>query len=151
MQQQEFEKANLVNAAWQLARSNDVNELCAIMSVVRNWVVPRYGVKVEPMREKIYHASYTDAVKEFLSIYPTRELPAVNDPMLVDPVEGLLIKVDAVYDCSLVDLTSSRAFPGGARYFGRVTQASEWFQHTVLNRQDVHPLIGNFGSQSFYV
>jgi hypothetical protein len=102
------------------------------------------------MRDKIYHASYTDAVKEFLSIYPTRELPSVNEPMLVDPVEGLFLKVDGVYDCSLVDLTSSRAYPQGARYFGRVTQASEWFQQVVLNRQNEHPLIGNFGSQSFY-
>ena len=138
-------------AAWQLARSNDINELCAIMNVVRNWVVPRYGAKTEPMREKVYHVSYTDAVKEFLSIYPTRELPTVNEPMLVDPVEGLFMKVDAVYDCTLVDLTSSRAFPQGARYFGRVTQATDWFQQTVLSRQDVHPLVGNFGAQSFYV
>ncbi len=141
----------VVAAAWQLARSNDINELVCVACVIRNWVVPRYGQKVEPMREKIHHASYTDAVKEFLSIYPTRELPSVNEPVLVDPVEGLFGKVDELYSCSLVDLTSSRAYPQGARYFGRVTQASEWFQHTVLNRQDVHPLVGNFGSQSFYV
>jgi hypothetical protein len=121
------------------------------MSVIRNWIVPRFGAKTEPMISKSYHASYTDAVKEFLSIYPLRELPAINEPALVDPVEGAFLKVDGIYDCSLIDLTSSRAFPQGARYFGRVTQASDWFQRTVLQRQDVHPLIGNFGSQSFYL
>lgn len=151
MQQQDFDKSVVVAAAWQLGRSNDINELVGIMSVIRNWVVPRFGAKTEPMMEKIYHASYTDAAKEFLSIYPVRALPAINEPTLVDPVEGLLLKVDGLYDCSLVDLTSSRAFPQGARYFGRVTQASEWFERTVLRRQDIHPLIGNFGAQSFYV
>jgi hypothetical protein len=151
MQQCEYEKALIVAAAWQLGKSNDINELVAIMCVLRNWVTPRYGAKVEPMQSKSYHASYSDAVAEFLNIYPVRPLPAVNEPALVDPVEGLLLKVDGLYDCSLVDLTSSRAFPVGARYFGRVAQATESFNCMVLRRQDVHPLIGNFGSQSFYV
>ncbi|MHB8503429.1 MAG: hypothetical protein ACYDHE_21105 [Candidatus Acidiferrales bacterium] len=150
MQQQEYEKGVIVAAAWQLGRSNDVNELVAIMCVIRNWVIPRYGATAEPMLSKAYHPSYSDVAADFLSIYPVRPLPAINEPVLVDPVEGLLLKVDGIYDCSLVDLTSSKAYPAGARYFGRVTQASEWFQQTVLQRQNVHPLIGNFGSQSFY-
>jgi hypothetical protein len=151
MQACEYEKALLVAAAWQLGASNDINELIAIMCVVRNWVVPRFGAAgLEPIRTKVHHSSYSDAIAEFLSVYPTRPLPNVNEGALVDPVEGLLLKVDSVYDCSLVDLTSSRNFPFGARYFARVTQASDWFKQMVLSRQGAHPLIGNFGSMSFY-
>jgi hypothetical protein len=151
MTQAEYEKGQIVAAAWRLGKSNDINELVAIMCVLRNWVVPRYGALTEPMVTETYHKSYSDAAAEFLEIYPTRPSPRVNEPTLVDPAEGLLLKVDELYDCHLVDLTSSRSFPTGARYFGRVVQATDWFERTVLRRQDVHPLIGNFGSQSFYV
>lgn len=150
MTQAEYEKGLIVMATWRLACNNDVNELVAIACVLRNWVVPRWGSTTEPMVSKPTHASYSDAVAEFLSIYPTREFPRVNEAALVDPVEGMLLKVDSLYDYSLVDLTSSRSHPAGARYFGRASKAGDWFKRTVLERQDVHPLIGTFGSQQFY-
>lgn len=150
MTQPEYEKALLVMASWRLALNNDVNELMAIACVIRNWVIPRYGAMVEPMLSKAYHLSYSDAIAEFLRVYPTREFPKINEGALVDPQEGMLLKVDEIYDCKLVDLTSSRSFPVGARYFGRVVNATDWFRTTVLARQDVHPLIGTFGSQQFY-
>jgi hypothetical protein len=150
MTQADLEKGLLVIAAWRLAKSNDPNELLAIMSVIRNWVVPRYGVKVEPMVQETYYKSYSAAIADFFEIYPTRGLPAINEPALIDPVEGLLLKVDSCYSCDMVDTTSSRAFPGGARYFGRAASPTEWFQRTVLARQDVHPLIGSFGSVQMF-
>ena len=150
MIQADYEKALLVAASWQLALTNDINELLAVASVIRNWVVPKFQARVYPMREKTYHASYTDAIREFLELYPVRPLPNVNESVLVDPVEGLLLKVDQVYDCSLIDLTSSRAAPFGARYFGRSRNPSEFFAKEVLQRQDLHPLIGTFGSMQFH-
>jgi hypothetical protein len=150
MTQSEYERSILVAAAWKLGLNNDPNELLAIMCVIRNWVVPRYQAARSPMNGKIYFTSYSEAVQAFHDIYPARPLPAINEGALIDPVEGLLMKVDGIYDCSLIDVTSSRAFPFGARYFGRAANPSGWFKAEVLQHQDVHPLIGMFGSQSFY-
>jgi len=152
LQTQEYEKALLVAAAWTLALNNDVNELLAIACTIRNWVVPRYQATRLPMNGKLYFVSYSEAVQNFHDVYPVRPLPIGNESGLVDPVEGLLAKIDGVYDCSLVDMTSSRAFPFGARYFIRASQRglNEWIYQEVVSRQDVHPLIGTFGSQQFY-
>ena len=154
MRTEDYEKALLVAASWRLAMNNDVNELLAIACVVRNWVVPRYGAQRLPMEAlgRVYYSSYSAAIEAFLSLYPVRVLPPITEAALVDPDEGMLLKVDGVYDCTLNDVTSSRAFPGGARYFGRIgfIASDNWFAREVLAKQDVHPLIGNFGSQSFY-
>ena len=149
MTQSDYEKSLLVMASWRMASSNNVNELLAIMCVIRNWVIPKYGFIGRPMVEKVHYSSYSEAIDEFLEIYPTREIPLVNNPALVDEVEGMLIKVDSVYDCTLLDVTSSRQFPFGARYFGR--PGNHFFESEVLAHQDVHPLIGSFGGSSFHV
>lgn len=140
----------VVMASWRLALNNDVNELIAIACTIRNWVVPRFGAATEPMIEKAYHPSYSSAVAEFLQVYPAREFPQINEGALVDPVEGMLLKIDEIYDCRLIDITSSRAFPAGARYFGRAANPTEWFKRVVLDRQNIHKLIGTFGSQQFF-
>jgi hypothetical protein len=156
MQAADYEKALLVAASWQLALNNDVNELLAIACCIRNWVVPRYGVPrlPDPRLGKLYYSSYSEAIESFLQLYPYRSLPAINEPGLIDPDEGLLVKIEQVYDCTLNDVTSSRAFAGGARYFARAGRHSsdDWFGKEILaHQQDAHPLIGTFGSQQFYV
>jgi hypothetical protein len=156
MQSSDYEKALLVAASWQLACNNDVNELLAIACTIRNWVVPRYGVPRFPDVRfgKLYYPSYSEAVESFLQLYPIRSLPAANEPALIDPDEGLLVMIEGVYDCTLNDVTGSKAFPGGARYFARSNRqhSDDWFGKEILaHQQDTHPLIGNFGSQQFYV
>jgi len=152
----DYEKGLLVQACWRLARNNDVNELLAIGCTIRNWIVTRmfsangYRVAWPGTLGTVYFPNYATAVAMFLEHYPARSAPGVIEPAIVDPTEGLLAQIDSVYDCSLPDLTSTRGFPGGARYFGRVTSVPEWFKAEILARQDAHPLIGSFGSQQFY-
>jgi|SRR5579859_2735625 len=145
MQHREYEKALLVAAAFQLSKADDLRELCAIVCVIRNWVVPRLG-------EAASYRSYTEAIANFLDAYPKRQLPSINTPSLIDPREGLLAQVDGFYNNSAADVTSSHLFPRGARYFARPQDVKngDWIKAQVLDRQDEHPLIGVFGSQSFF-
>lgn len=154
MQAADYEKMLLAATTWQLAVNSDINELLAIACTIRNWVVPRYGVQRLPMNGKAYFKSYSEAAETFLALYPTRPLPAITEPALIDQDDGLLVMIDGVYDCTTLDLTSSRAFPGGARYFGRgaigTHRVQGPYRDEVLQHQDIHPLIGTFGSQQFY-
>ena len=143
MTQADYEKGLLVAATFRLAKSDDVNELLAISCVLRNLVVPRYGQVAE-------YPSYTDALTAVLEAYELRPLPRHDNPALIDPDEGLLGKIDSVYDNSLPDVTSSRTHPGGARYFGSASRPGGWFHSQVISRQDIHPLIGSWGAQQFY-
>ena len=146
MQASEFEKALLVEAAWRLAKSNDVNELQAIACVLRNWVVPRLG------QEGQFYRSYPEAIRVHYQTYDLRDVPGASEPALIDPVDGLLAHIDGVYSGRTPDITSSHAYPNGARYFGRAgsSPSGSWFTENVLNRQGEHPLIGTFGSQQFF-
>lgn len=150
MQASEYEKGLLVQAAWRLARSADVNELLALVCVVRNWVIPKTypGIVRQPLRSAVYHATFSEAVKELYELYPLRDLPRIDEPVLIDPSEGLLLAVDGLYDCSTPDQTSSKAYPGGARYFSRMG-TPDWMKE-IIGRPNEHPLIGSFGSQQFY-
>lgn len=154
MQLEEYEKAVLVATSWQVAKSADINELLAVACTIRNWVIPKhtfpgYPIRV-PMREKLYYQSYSEACEEFLSIYFIRGLPRANEPAIVDPDEGLLAKIDSIYDCTLPDMTSSSANPLGARYFNRGTDPTLWVYTNIVQDQSRHPLIGTFGSMQFY-
>lgn len=147
MQHAEYEKALLVAAAFQLAKSDDVNELLAITCVIRNWVVPRMG-------EKQIYRSYTEAIAGFLTAYaPLRSIPAIDNPALIDPEVGLLHRIDDVYNNTAVDVTSSHNNPRGARYFTRAAHsliANNWIVAEVLLHPELHPLIGTWGAQQFY-
>src|SRR5208282_273658 len=148
MQASEYERGLLVLASWRLARSNDVNELLAVCSTIRNWVINRGLVHIG-----LHHfRTYSEAIENFLTIYPLRAMPPIDAPALIDPREGLLAVVDGVYDCSRADITASHAYPGGARYFGKASEAGSksWFDLEVLQNQGAHSLIGTFGSQQFY-
>ena len=146
MQAAEFEKGLLVLTAWRTSSGNGVNELFAIACTLRNWVVPRPGQAVPDYK------SYTEAVLHFWENYPLRGFPKVNEPTLIDPNEGLFVCIDQVYNNTVPDITSSQAFPNGARHFGRARLAipGSWFYDNILSRQHEHPLIGTFGSQQFY-
>ena len=125
-----------------------MNELQAILATVRNWVIQRGLVHAG-----LYHfRTYSEAVANMLAVYPLRAMPPIDAPALIDPREGLLAVVDGVYDCSRADITASHAYPGGARYFGKASEAGSksWFDLEVLQNQGAHSLIGTFGSQQFY-
>lgn len=139
----DYEKGLLVSATFRLAKSDDVNELLAIACVIRNLVVPRLGLAPE-------YASYTDAIGEMLNAYELRPLPRHDNPALVDPEDGLLVKIDSVYDNSLPDITSSCAHVGGARFFGTARRPAAWFQAAIIDRPAEHPLIGTWGAQQFH-
>jgi hypothetical protein len=128
--QTELDKAMLVLASWRLASQSDVTELLAIACVIRNAVV-RGNFK-----------TYGDAVNFYMRSYPLREHPHGNEPQLIDPQDGLLGKIDSIYDCSAPDITSSLANPKGASAF-------------AVARRDPHfgdgrQLIGTFGGTQFY-
>ena len=133
MTQVDFEKGLIVSASWQLASSSDTMELLGVACVLRNRV----------MRNKLKRATYGEAVQYFLKNFRTRGLPLGNEPALVDPREGLLAKVDAVYDSSLPDVTSSMAYPLGASQFYVARSNPE----LVVGLK----LIGTFGNMQFYV
>lgn len=147
MQGGDLERGMLVIAAWQLSVSNDPFEMLAILCTIRNWVVPH------PNQIAHFYKSYPEAVRSFYEHYPLRPYPDVTTlPVFTDPSEGILYKVDEVYSGKYPDVTGSDNNPFGARYFGRATNPSpdSWFFKTVLSQQGAHPLIGNFGSQSFF-
>lgn len=154
MQQSEYEKGLLVQASWRLARSNDINELMAVACTIRNWVITKHypGISRHPMGHlsQIYYGTFSEAIEAFYEMYPDpRPSPAIDEPALIDPMEGLLLKIDEVYNCSMADFTSSKAFPGGARYFARNGGAG-WIKEEIVCRREEHPLIGTFGGQQFY-
>ena len=147
MQQGDGEKGLLVFAAWQLAISNDPWEMLAIMCTIRNWIVPHHGQIAH------FFKSYPEAITYFYKNYPIRDLPVSTSlPCFTDQSEGIFYKVDEVYGGKYPDITGSDNNPYGARYFGRATNPSpdSWFYKNVISQQGAHPLIGNFGSQSFF-
>ena len=149
MQSVEYEKGLLVQAVWRLARSSDTNELLAVGCALRNWIIRRGPLS--PGQK--YFSNYTEAIAEFMETYPLRSLPKINEPALIDPREGLLARIDGIYDCSAVDLASSHVNTQGARYFGAAREigSGSKFDREVLSNQGAHPLIGTFGSLQFYV
>lgn len=135
MTQVDFEKGALVMACWRLASSSDTNELLAVCCAIRNSVI-----RIGP----IHFPCYGAALNWYLSRFPLREGPLGREPQLVDPAEGLLAKVDGVYDNSLPDITSSLAHPAGALVFANPLRP---LPEEVMGRV----FIGRFGALGFYV
>lgn len=137
----DYEIALFANAVWRLAFSSEPMELLAVACTIRNYVVPRMGV--EPT-----YASFSEACDDFLSNYPIRSGPKLDDPALVLPPDGLLCRINSVYDCSMQDVTSSQDNPKGARHFARVISlpSEHWLQGIIKTRE----LIGSFGAMQFY-
>ena len=142
MTPQDYEKAMLVTATWRLARSNDPNELAAIICTIRNHIFPRPG-QIQTYK------SFSEACEDLLRVYPVRESPKMDESALVSYPDGLLAIVDDVYSCRYPDLTATTTTPG-ARYFGRASEVAadptHWLYPIVTGRQP----IGTFGSQQFF-
>lgn len=142
MTPQDYEKSLLVTATWRLARSNDPNELIAIMATIRNHIFPRPG-QIQT------YQSFSEACEDMLRVYPVREAPALTESALVSYPDGLLAIVDDIYSCKYPDLTATSTTPG-ARYFCRaseiVADPSHWLYSIVAGRQP----LGTFGSQQFF-
>lgn len=145
MQPAQYEKAQLVRACWMLAQSNNTDELVAVACTLRNYIVPRFG-------QVAIYRTYTEVIRQFCINFPTRSEPEINEPALVDPYEGLLYKIESVYDCTMPDITSSHQHPEGAKYFARVTKVEpgSWFDLEIIHKSAFHPLLGSWGAQQFF-
>lgn len=139
MSPQIFESAFLAQVSYRLALSDSVDEMVAIASTIRNWVVPKPGKIAQ-------YKSFSAACKDFLRTYPARDFPDLTENALLAPT-GLLSKIEAVYDCSLPDITATQTTPG-ALYFARSASLdpSDWRTQIVAT----HRLLGTFGAVQFY-
>lgn len=133
-----YEAALLALRSYQAAKSDNADELLCIACVFRNRVM-KYG-------------------KTYSQILEAAELnrgwPDVRHPALIDPQNGLLSQVEAIYRNETPDMTSNHLFRDGALWFGRAQDhqnTGDLFERTILQDPYNHPLIGQFGSQQFYV
>ena len=137
MQSSIYETALLALASWRAAKSENVDEMLAIACVIRNQVL-RSGL----------------TYSEVISTMPLNQgYPPPNHPALIMPGTGLLAQIEDVYTNKMPDLTSNLQFKEGASYFGRVTDeqgTGSWFEVNILQQQQFHPLIGQFGTQQFF-
>ena len=149
MQPSTYECGIFVLSVYRAAKSDNIDELLAIASTLRNRVA-KFG-------------------KTYSEICETAEInqgyPSINNPVLITPGTGLLAQIEEIYRNIAPDYTSSANNIEGALYFGRVqdeqplpefingelvTLPGSWFYENILKKQDEHPLIGTWGSQSFY-
>lgn len=137
MTQVDLDKGLIVIGAWRLAASSDPMELLAVACVLRNGVIRPF---VSPARP--HFRSYGDCVDYYLRQFVTRPHPSGNEPQLIDPSDGLLAKIDAVYSNAQPDITASLTAPLGASAFANPRTMPEFAQGRRL--------IGQFGSMAFY-
>lgn len=143
MTPENYEIALLANISWRLAKSSDTNELIAIACTLRNHAIPRMGMG--------RGRTYTEVIEDFISTYPLRENPTINELSFSGP-NGLLSVIDDIYNCKYIDITASKSQPGGAKYFARAATltSDDWRYEEVIQRPGLHPIIGTFGAQQFY-
>ena len=142
MNPQEYEQAFLALTAWQVSATSSVDEMVAVACTIRNHVIVRGLGKVPTYR------SYSEACEDFLANYPQRSRPKLDDPAFVAP-GGLLFQIGSIYDCTAEDVTATHDHPEGAKYFSN--RPDDWFRAEIIDRPDVHPLIGSWGAMQFYV
>ena len=133
----QYECSLLALRSYQAAKSDSVDELLAVACTFRNRV-HRYG-------------------KTYSQILEAAELnrgwPDVRHPAMIDPQNGLLAAVEAIYRNEMPDMTSNHLFREGATFFGRVVEhqgTGDWFETTILQNPTEHGLIGTFGVQQFF-
>lgn len=143
MQPANYEAALLALASYRLAKSDNVDESIAIACVIRNHVI----------RTGIVGLTYTQVIQDFYKLRPTREWPSIANMTLTHPANGILSQIDGVYGNKTPDVTANAQNVRGAMYFARVVDEDKdgWFTEEILKRQDIHPLVGTFGAQQFYV
>lgn len=132
-----YEKALLALRSYQAAQSDNIDEILAVACVLRNRVL-KYG------------KTYTQVLE---AAEVSRPWPAVNNPILSDPQNGILALVDDVYDNIAPDYSANHLHKDGALFFGRSQDhfdKKDWFDLNILSNPNEHPLIGNFGTMGFY-
>ena len=132
-----YETALLALRSYQAAKSDDVLEILCVASVFRNRVF-RYG--------KTYSQVLEDAEI-------SRGWPSIQNPILTNPNEGLLNKIEEIYGGNAPDYTSNHLHKNGALWFGDIMEhqgTKDWFEENILMKPEEHCLIGKFGSQWFY-
>lgn len=147
MNSREYEKSLAVLAAYRMSQSDSLEEMTAILCVLRNQV--RYQ-----------RLTYSDVIEQlYLQLeeeeQPLKSYPNIADPILIEPSSGLLSVIDRVYryDMSAMpDITSDKNNPTGAMWFARTTSLdpARRFYKTIIEHPEVHPLIGQWGAQSFF-
>jgi hypothetical protein len=138
----EYEQALLALTAWQVSATSSVDEMVAVACTIRNHVIVRGLGNVPTYR------SYSEACEDFLANYPQRARPKLDDPAFVAP-HGLLFQIAGIYDCTAEDVTATHDHPEGAKYFSN--RPDDWFRAEIIDRPNVHPLIGSWGAMQFYV
>jgi hypothetical protein len=140
-----YEICFMAQTVWQISYSSDMDEMVAVANTLRNHVIPRPG-------QTSTYVSFSDACEGFLEAYPTRERPRLDDAAFVSSPQGLLAQIEAIYDCSVPDITATHDHPNGARYFARVQSLDpqDWRKLEIIDRPTLHPLLGQFGSMQFW-
>jgi hypothetical protein len=136
----EFEQAFYAATIWQISRTSNMDEMMSVACVIRNHVVPRLG-------QVANYKSFYEACQDFLANYPKRALPSLSDPAFVS-MDGLLFQIGRIYDCSHEDITATHDHPNGARYFSNAPE--DWFRAEIIDKPEIHPLIGTWGACQFY-
>jgi hypothetical protein len=132
-----FEKALLALRAYQAAMSDDPLEILCCACVFRN-------------RVHAFGKNYIDILE---NAEVNRGWPYPTDPVMIHPTEGILVRIDGIYDNTSPDLTANHLRRDGALYFGRVMDhqgTGDDFETEILMKPEEHPLIGTFGAQAFY-
>ena len=132
-----YECALLALRAYQAAKSDSIDEILAVACVFRNRVM-RFGKTYSQILE---------------GAEVSRGWPDVRHPALIDPANGLLSQVEAIYKNELPDMTSNHLHKEGAMYFGRAVEhqgTGDWFEENVLKNPMEHNLIGTWGIQQFF-
>src|ERR1700678_3791381 len=150
MQPSTYECGIFVLAVYRAAKSDNIDELLAIASTLRNRVA-KFG-------------------KTYSEICETAEInqgyPSINNPVLITPGTGLLAQIEEIYRNIAPDYTSSANNIEGALYFGRAVEEiplttydendieirpmSSWLYENVIRKPDKFQLLGTWGSQQFW-
>jgi hypothetical protein len=133
----QFDQALLVLRSWQAAKSDNIDELLAVMCTLRNRVLA-YG-------------------KTYIQVCEAAEInrlyPDIRHPHLIHPTNGILAAVEGIYKNETPDLTSNHLHKNGALYFARVVEhqgTGDDFEERIIKQYEAHPLIGTFGTQQFF-
>jgi hypothetical protein len=132
-----YECGLLALSAWRASKSDNIDEILAIASVLRNRVIA-------------YNKTYSQVCEAAIV---NRSWPDIRHPALIHPASGILAAVDGIYDNSVPDYTSNHLHKNGALHFARVVEhqgTGDDFEERIIKQYEAHPLIGTFGTQQFF-
>src|SRR5580692_5172281 len=135
-----YECALLAHTSYRAALSDDPLEIMCVACVFRNRVL-RYG---KTYSEILENANICEVVRDW---------PDIRNPILINPTTGILAQIEGVYRNETPDLTANHLRKNGALWFMRPfdhQDKDDFLDRTILDNPNEHPLIGVFGSLSFY-